>query len=310
MPEAIDVSVPPPLTAVAPWYGGKRRLAPAIVREFGRHRAYWEPFAGSLAVLFAKPKIVFENVNDLHGDLVNLAMVLASERWQDLCARALRTLAAEPVYEHHRDVLRAHRDPPPSPDEVGPGDVDRALSYLVVSWRGLNGIAGTNTYNQHWSVRWTPSGGRWGWNGVPESIPWWHERLRGVTILRRDAFALLGAIADEQGTVVYADPPYFRKSDKYLHDFDPADHERLAAALGRFRRARVVVSYYDEPEVRRLYDGWTVVALAGAQKGLAYATRRATRGTVEAPEILVINGPSLDRCNPTLFIVEPPGDRP
>ena len=41
----------PPLTAVAPWYGGKRRLAPRIVAEFGRHRAYWEPLAGSRKAL-------------------------------------------------------------------------------------------------------------------------------------------------------------------------------------------------------------------------------------------------------------------
>ena len=65
------------ITAIAPYFGGKRNLAPRIVAEFGPHRAYWEPFVGSCAVLFAKPRIAFETVNDLHGDLVTLAMVLA-----------------------------------------------------------------------------------------------------------------------------------------------------------------------------------------------------------------------------------------
>lgn len=292
---------PAPLMALAPWYGGKRTLAPRIVAEFGAHRAYWEPMAGSMAVLFAKPRIAFETVNDLHGDLVTLAMVLASERWQDLCAAALRTLPAEPLYAHHRDRLRRPHDPPPSPDHVGPADVGRALSYLVVSWQGLNGTAGTNAYNQHWSVRWTASGGRWGWASVPESIPWWHQRLRAVSVLRRDAFDVLGSIADEAGTVIYCDPPYVAKGDKYVHDFQDADHERLAGLLGRFTEARVVVSYYDHPEIRRLYDGWTLVPLGG-RKALAHAARpgkRATRDT--APEILLVNGPSLVARQGRLF---------
>lgn len=43
------------ITALAPWYGSKRTLAPRIVEQLGEHRAYWEPFCGSCAVLFAKP---------------------------------------------------------------------------------------------------------------------------------------------------------------------------------------------------------------------------------------------------------------
>ena len=37
------------IKALAPWFGGKRTLAPRIVAELGPHRAYWEPFCGSLA---------------------------------------------------------------------------------------------------------------------------------------------------------------------------------------------------------------------------------------------------------------------
>ena len=69
----------PRISALAPWFGGKRTLAPAIVEELGPHTAYWEPFCGSCAVLFAKPPLAFEQINDLHGDLINLAMVFA--RW-------------------------------------------------------------------------------------------------------------------------------------------------------------------------------------------------------------------------------------
>jgi hypothetical protein len=40
-----------PIKALAPWFGGKRNLAPLIVAELGEHRCYWEPFCGSMAGL-------------------------------------------------------------------------------------------------------------------------------------------------------------------------------------------------------------------------------------------------------------------
>ncbi len=50
------------ITAIAPWFGSKRTLAPEIVRRLGLHRAYCEPFCGSMAVLLAKPPCSFELV--------------------------------------------------------------------------------------------------------------------------------------------------------------------------------------------------------------------------------------------------------
>ena len=77
----------PAITALAPWFGGKRTLAPVIVEELGGHRAYFEPFCGGCSVLWGKPVSSHETINDLHGDLINLAMVLASDRWADLYNR-------------------------------------------------------------------------------------------------------------------------------------------------------------------------------------------------------------------------------
>ena len=66
--------------AIAPWFGGKRTMAPAIVKQLGTSfKQYFEPFCGSMAVLFSMEARGFETCNDLHGDLINLAKVLASE---------------------------------------------------------------------------------------------------------------------------------------------------------------------------------------------------------------------------------------
>ena len=64
------------IKSLVPWFGGKRRLAPRIVEMFGQHKAYWEPFCGSMAVLMLKSPCEMETVNDLHGDLINLAKVI------------------------------------------------------------------------------------------------------------------------------------------------------------------------------------------------------------------------------------------
>ena len=126
------------------------------------------------------------------------------------------------------------------------------------------------------------------WNSAVESVPAWRRRLRNVGILQRDGVALAGRITDEPGTVVYADPPYVEKGAAYVHDFDLADHARLATALSRFRYARVLTSYYDNPQIRKLYAGWTILELSGRRK-LAVSPKEREA----APEILLVNGPAI-----------------
>jgi site-specific DNA-adenine methylase len=77
----------------------------------------------------------------------------------------------------------------------------------------------------------------------------------------------------------------------YIHDFTDADHARLAEAVDRFKLARVVVSYYEHDRVRSLYPGWTVVECP-TNKAMLSGNARGKLGPVEAPEILLINGPS------------------
>jgi DNA adenine methylase len=58
------------------YYGGKTKLAGTIAALLPDHLHYVEPFAGSLAVLLAKPRSRMETVNDLDGALINFWRVL------------------------------------------------------------------------------------------------------------------------------------------------------------------------------------------------------------------------------------------
>lgn len=62
------------LAAPFPYFGGKRRAAPIIWRALGDPSGYVEPFAGSAAVLLARPAFKgrrVETLNDADGWLVN-----------------------------------------------------------------------------------------------------------------------------------------------------------------------------------------------------------------------------------------------
>ncbi len=127
-----------------------------------------------------------------------------------------------------------------------------------------------------------------------------------MTILRRDGLEMLERIQDADGVAIYADPPYLMHTrgtgasngmpgggSRYLFDFSGREHERLAEILGRFRKARVVVSYYADPQLAELYppSRWTHRSVE-AVKNLHVQNRRGSAKCV-APEVLLLNGPSL-----------------
>lgn len=285
--------------AIAPYFGGKRALAPRIVAELGKHRVYWGLCCGSLAVEMIKPPCVMETVVDLYGDLTNLARVLADRKLRRRLHHELRwALMSDAVFEDAASTIQASDFDGDAPDW------QRARCYLLMAWLGRNGVAGTSTYNSGFCVRYTASGGHAAkrWAGVLASIPAWGERLANITILRRDVFEVLPRIEDGQGTAIYCDPPYIEKGATYIHDFGDEDHDRLAVMLRRFTKARVILSYYEHPRLADLYPGWVKVDCARS-KALVNQGMRDDTGTTLAPEVLLINGPSYT-AGRTLF--DPP----
>ncbi len=93
------------ITALAPWFGGKRTLAPRIVAELGPHHSFWDVFCGGISIIFAKDRVRQECCNDLHGDVTNLAMAVSSPRRIELYERSVMTLYSQGVYEACRDEL-------------------------------------------------------------------------------------------------------------------------------------------------------------------------------------------------------------
>lgn len=273
------------IKALAPWYGSKRTLAPRIIRQFGPHTTYVEPFAGSLAVLLAKEPARHEIVSDLHADLVNLLRVLCDrESAERLHGFVSLVPYCETLYLEACERLRTSTDGDP---------VERARDYLLTSWQGRNGLCGCENIGNTMARRMTAGGGSGPvrWRSVCDSLPYWHLRLQAVEFHQRCAHETLLNVRDESGTVIYCDPPYVketRTSVRYTHDFADDDHAKLATALARFRCARVIVSYYRSDITDALYTGWHRIdwpmrkAMSNTGHGAAPADG--------APECVYVNG--------------------
>jgi DNA adenine methylase len=76
-----------PPTSPFPWFGGKHSVAGEVWERFGNPANYIEPFAGSLAVLLARPATHSwwernETVNDIDGNIANWHRAVAADPQQ------------------------------------------------------------------------------------------------------------------------------------------------------------------------------------------------------------------------------------
>ena len=285
------------LPGLLSWMGAKIEMAPKIIEQLGTHNYYLEALAGSMAVLMAKSPSSSEIVCDLHGGLTNLAWVIADEPCAvELYSRLVRTLNSSGIHSVSQNWCKEFEE---SREDKKGKRLDWAYHYFVASMQSRNGVCGSRTGNTTHQVRYTNKGGNSAsrFAARVETIPEWHQRLRNVQILRKSCFDVLPKVDDAEGIAIYADPPYLdgTASAKYFHGFAPADHRRLADQLRRFKKSRVVVSYYDSPELDHLYSGWTKIDCA-TLKRLSTQNRKGSK-RVEAMEVLLVNGEAFGVCH-------------
>lgn len=255
------------LSAPLAYFGSKRLIAPQIVAHFGDHQIYYDLFAGSLAVLFAKQPCRQEVASELNPDVVNLLRCLSSDQIaKEIWKWARSAMVSETLFDDAAFWMKR----PFTENKQCEG---RAKDFLLTSWQGPSGLAGT-TAKPRFAKRNTASGGSTAarWRSVAESIPAWHERLRNVEFRNADALELLNDIPDREGVVIYADPPYLpdsRRGGKYQFDMTIDQHAVLAAKLSNFRKTRVVVSLYETTQADVLYthdSNWRKVRLDAPRK--------------------------------------------
>jgi DNA adenine methylase len=244
------LEVPPSATPFLRWAGGKRGLAPRIIRYFpDSYGRYVEPFLGSGAVFF-KLRPGSATLSDLNPDLM-CAYRVVRDSVEELIS-GLRRLSQDSDSYY---IVRADRPH----DEVG---IAVRFIYLVrVAFNGIWRVNRRGEFN-------VPYGKRPRRDLVEaEALRLTSRALQGVTLLSGDFAEVLEMCGP--GDLIYADPPYtvrhenngFRKYNEILFSWD--DQVRLASALrvALTKGARVVVSNARHPSVRELYSGFREIAL-------------------------------------------------
>lgn len=222
------------MKAVIKYPGSKWGMAEWIISHFPEHHSYLEPFCGSCAVLFNKPRSHIETINDLDGAVVNLFECIRRDP-ERLAHSIYYTPYSRKVYD---DAFCT--DIPEDPYE-----------WAVQFYTRLNQGHGFRTNGE--KVGWKNDVvGRERayaareWCILPERIMQAAERLRGVQIENMDAIDLIGRF-NHSNVLIYCDPPYVlqtRHGKQYRCEMDDKQHERLLDVL-EAHAGPVILSGYD-----------------------------------------------------------------
>lgn len=235
------------MNAILKYPGAKWSLAERIISRFPPHHSYLEPFFGSGAVLFNKPRSHIETVNDLDGEVVNLFRCIREDP-ERLAREAALTPYSREVFEE--GYLR----------DAGADSITRAVRFLVRCNQGCG--YRTNETRVGWksdiAARERAYAAKY-WTELPEVILEAAERLRGVQIERRPALEVIRRF-NFPNVLIYADPPYVLSSrsggkKQYTHEMTDADHLALLEAL-KAHTGPVLLSGYASPLYDRALKGW------------------------------------------------------
>lgn len=232
------------MKAIAKYPGSKWSLAEWIIRFFPKHHNYLEPFFGSGAVLFNKPRSNIETVNDLDCNVINLFECIR-ENPEKLAGMIYMTPYAREVYE------KAYEEFPEDKFEA-------ALKFYI----RLNMGHGFRTSGER--VGWKNdvqgrerSYASQDWCNLPGKIMQAAERLRGVQIENRPAIELIKRFNFEN-VLIYCDPPYMletRHGKQYRCEMGDMEHEELLKVLLQ-HRGPAIISGYDTELYRDILSKW------------------------------------------------------
>ena len=231
---------------VAPYLGGKRRLAARIIDRLRAipHEAYVEPFVGMGGVFLRRPfRAKAEVINDVSRDVATLFRVLQRHyvplmdmlRWQ---------VTSRAEFERLRAAV---------PDTLT--DLERAARFLYLQRTAFGGKVQGRTFGVS-----VTGPARFDVGKLAPLLESVHDRLAGVVIECLQWPELLRRY-DRPATLFYLDPPYWGCEEDYGEGvFSPADFEALAEALASLR-GRFILSLNDTPGVRRVFRRFEVEAV-------------------------------------------------
>jgi DNA adenine methylase len=254
--------------------GGKQRLAPFILELLAENDMlggdYVEPFAGGAGIaieLLLGGHTAHVHLNDLSVPVYSFWRALLTKT-EEFCRRVSRASLTVDEWHRQKQILR-------KPSRFSQLDVGFSLFFLNRCNRSgipSGGLIGGVHQNGEWRMD-----ARFPRNELIRRIEAIADRRDAITIKNWDAekFILEYVSTLPKRTLVYCDPPYFRKSERlYLNHYEPQDHKQLARTIQRHLKHPWVVSYDETPEIIEAYSKRTFFSYS-----LQYNAARAYKGT-------------------------------
>lgn len=251
-----------PTRPITRYYGGKWRLAPAILSIMPMHHVYVEPFAGMLSVFLQKQRATCEVVNDLDDDVVNVFAMLR-DRGKEL----IRALELTPY--SRTEYIRAYE---PTED---PLESARRFLFRCTAGIGTNSAMKRNGFRT--SLCDVKHATATSWANLPPHLNAIIARLRGVIIENRPAIQVMEQY-DAAHTLHYVDPPYLGETRKdrtqgYKHEMHTEPQHIELLDFLKTLKGRVILSGYSSSLYDRHLADWYSAPLKGGRDQTNQRTR-------------------------------------
>lgn len=245
------------------WYGGKIRMVHTINSLIPEHKAYYEPFMGSAALLLNHPRSELEVINDLDKDLVHFMKTLADrDKGKVLVDRLCQLWYGKWRFNDAMECKKRNYR--------GMDEIDKAVEIFALITQSFNATRkdfsakaykDTNAYRED----------------IRFHIPQVYERLKNVRVLNVNGIDLIAKVADNPNAFVFADPPYRHAlrgvgADKsYACELPHSEQIRLLKTI-REAKCKIMLCGYRTERGIDLYDryllpyGWKCYKLADVVK--------------------------------------------
>lgn len=239
------------------------------------HKAYYEPFMGSAALLLNHPRSKLEVINDLDSDLTFFMKTLADrEKGEELVQRLSKLWYGKVFFDEALEASKKHyRDM---------DDIEKAVMIYTLITQSFNCTRRTfshTAFNDTSAYR----------ADICFHIPKVRERLQGVHILNMNGIDVLDKITDNTNAFAFVDPPYRKElrgvgADRaYACELPHCEQIRLLKTI-RHAKCKIMLCGYKSENGADLYDtyllphGWKCYKLADITKACQYTKKHRDLG--------------------------------
>ena len=226
---------------IIPWLGGKRRLADKLIPLFPPHECYVEVFCGGAALYFLRPMPArTEVINDINGDLINLYRVV-QHHMEEFVRQFKWAITSRQIFKWQQAVR---------PETLT--DIQRAARFYYLQQHAFSGKVTGQSFGT------ATTGPAINLCRIEENLSAAHLRLAGTYVENLPWLECMTRY-DRPHSFFYLDPPYWQ-TEGYGVDFGFEQYQQMADFM-RTCKGKVMVSINDHPDIRAVFDGFTIMGL-------------------------------------------------